>query len=69
MTFRTEPRVKVAVAFNEMISSLGPDRRTEFVLTQSLGLSYADAAELCEAGGHHPVPHPRPVPWAPGDVS
>ena len=29
------------------IDGLEPDRRTAFVLTQVLGLSYAEAAEVC----------------------
>jgi RNA polymerase sigma-70 factor (ECF subfamily) len=30
-----------------LLSSLGPDRRAAFVLTQVLGLSYADTAAVC----------------------
>jgi RNA polymerase sigma-70 factor (ECF subfamily) len=32
----------------EAISALDPDRRSAFVLTQVAGLSYAEAAEVCE---------------------
>lgn len=36
------------VALDGLVQTLEPDRRTAFVLTQILGLSYADAAEACE---------------------
>ncbi|GAB3880939.1 sigma-70 family RNA polymerase sigma factor [Kibdelosporangium lantanae] len=36
------------VVLEELVRSLDPDRREAFVLTQTLGLSYADAAEVCE---------------------
>jgi RNA polymerase sigma-70 factor (ECF subfamily) len=36
------------VAVADLIGRLGPDRRAAFVLTQVLGLSYAEAARVCE---------------------
>ncbi|NHC15504.1 sigma-70 family RNA polymerase sigma factor [Motilibacter deserti] len=36
-----------SVALADLISRLGQDRREAFVLTQALGLSYAEAAEVC----------------------
>jgi RNA polymerase sigma-70 factor, ECF subfamily len=41
----TDPSSGIAVA--DFISRLEGDRRTAFVLTQVLGLSYAEAAEVC----------------------
>lgn len=35
------------VAVRMLVSSLEPDRREAFVLTQVLGLSYAEAADVC----------------------
>lgn len=35
------------MAANEMLAHLGPERRTAFVLTQLLRLSYAEAAVVC----------------------
>nr|WP_307793339.1 sigma-70 family RNA polymerase sigma factor [Amycolatopsis sp. MtRt-6] len=35
------------VVLDHLVAALEPDRRDAFVLTQSLGLSYADAAEVC----------------------
>jgi RNA polymerase sigma-70 factor (ECF subfamily) len=35
------------VLLDELIRRLEPDRRSAFVLTQALGLSYAEAAEVC----------------------
>jgi len=35
------------VVLDELVRALDPDRREAFVLTQTLGLSYADAAEIC----------------------
>ncbi len=35
------------VAYGMLVNSLAPDRREAFVLTQVVGLSYADAAEVC----------------------
>ncbi|HEY8474809.1 MAG TPA: sigma-70 family RNA polymerase sigma factor [Natronosporangium sp.] len=36
------------VALRELIDRLDPDRRAAFVATQVLGLSYAEAAEVCD---------------------
>lgn len=36
------------VALRELIDRLDPDRRTAFIATQVLGLSYAEAAEVCD---------------------
>lgn len=36
------------LALHELIATLDEDRRTAFVLTQVLGLSYVDAAKTCE---------------------
>jgi RNA polymerase sigma-70 factor (ECF subfamily) len=36
------------VAHHDLLARLDPDRRTAFVLTQLLGLSYAEAAQACE---------------------
>ncbi|HEX6341106.1 sigma-70 family RNA polymerase sigma factor [Umezawaea sp.] len=36
------------VALHDAVSSLDPDRGAAFVLTQALGLSYAEAAEVCD---------------------
>jgi RNA polymerase sigma-70 factor (ECF subfamily) len=35
------------VELDEAVAALDPDRRTAFVLTQVAGLSYAEAAEVC----------------------
>ncbi len=35
------------VAYGMLINALAPDRREAFVLTQIVGLPYADAAEVC----------------------
>jgi len=35
------------VAIDDAVSSLDPDRRDAFVLTQILGLSYVETAEVC----------------------
>jgi RNA polymerase sigma-70 factor, ECF subfamily len=42
-----EPDVADASAVEELLSRLAPDRREAFVLTQVVGLSYAEAAEVC----------------------
>ena len=44
---QAEPGFAEDVVLNELISALDPERRTAFVLTQLLGLSYAEAAEVC----------------------
>ncbi len=36
-----------AVELNELIDRLDPERRSAFVLTQILGVSYAEAAQIC----------------------
>lgn len=36
-----------ASAIDHLVATLEPDRRAAFVLTQLLGLSYAEAAEVC----------------------
>jgi RNA polymerase sigma-70 factor (ECF subfamily) len=38
---------EAGVVLEELVRALDPDRREAFVLTQTLGLSYADAAEVC----------------------
>lgn len=37
-----------AVALDDAVAALDEDRRAAFVLTQVVGLSYAEAAEVCE---------------------
>jgi RNA polymerase sigma-70 factor (ECF subfamily) len=37
-----------AVELDDAVAALDPDRRAAFVLTQVVGLSYAEAAEVCE---------------------
>lgn len=39
--------VAESVALRELLDRLDPDRRLAFVLTQMIGLSYAEAAEVC----------------------
>jgi len=43
--FETDPAGLVAL--DELVEGLDPDRREAFVLTQLLGLGYAEAAEVC----------------------
>jgi RNA polymerase sigma-70 factor (ECF subfamily) len=45
---RTEPDGSGAVDVSLSLASLSPDRREAFVLTQLLGLPYADAAAVCQ---------------------
>jgi RNA polymerase sigma-70 factor (ECF subfamily) len=50
---RTDPRDVESprtgeVELDDAMSALAPDRREAFVLTQVTGLSYAEAAEVCE---------------------
>lgn len=46
---RGEPaRLDEAVALHELVRGLAPDRREAFVLTQMLGFSYDEAAEVCQ---------------------
>lgn len=42
------PAAMGSVAENELLAALSPERRAAFVLTQLLGLSYAEAAEACD---------------------
>jgi RNA polymerase sigma-70 factor (ECF subfamily) len=44
----TVPDASGGVAGADLLSRLDPERRTAFVLTQLLGLSYAEAAVVCE---------------------
>lgn len=41
------PAIDAAHALHALIDSLDPDRREAFVLTQLVGCSYAEAAEIC----------------------
>ncbi|MEO6090028.1 MAG: sigma-70 family RNA polymerase sigma factor [Umezawaea sp.] len=41
------PGFAEGVVLNEVVASLDPERGAAFLLTQTLGLSYADAAEVC----------------------
>jgi RNA polymerase sigma-70 factor, ECF subfamily len=43
-----EPDPAGLVAVEELVGGLTPDRREAFVLTQVVGLSYAEAAEVCD---------------------
>lgn len=43
-----EPARTGEVDLDAALAALEPDRRTAFVLTQLVGLSYAEAAEVCE---------------------
>jgi RNA polymerase sigma-70 factor (ECF subfamily) len=45
---RTTADPSALVALVDLVGSLDVDRRTAFVLTQLLGLSYDDAARVCE---------------------
>jgi RNA polymerase sigma-70 factor (ECF subfamily) len=42
------PDLAGAVAAADLLGRLEPDRRAAFVLTQMLGLSYAETAEVCD---------------------
>jgi RNA polymerase sigma-70 factor (ECF subfamily) len=44
---RVVPGSEEAVVLNQLIAGLDPQRRAAFVLTQLLGLSYAEAGEVC----------------------
>lgn len=46
--FPGSPRFEEHVVLGELIAALPPDRREAFVLTQALGLSYGDAAQVCD---------------------
>jgi RNA polymerase sigma-70 factor (ECF subfamily) len=41
------PGFDVRIALENLVASLEPERREAFLLTQTIGLSYADAAEVC----------------------
>lgn len=43
-----EPDPGQAIAVEALLSGLDPDRRLAFVLTQVLGLSYQEAAQICD---------------------
>jgi RNA polymerase sigma-70 factor (ECF subfamily) len=45
---RPAPDVADGVALRAVLSALDPDRRQAFVLTQLVGLSYGEAAEVCD---------------------
>jgi RNA polymerase sigma-70 factor (ECF subfamily) len=45
-TATPEPEPGQRLGAADLLARLGPDRRTAFVLTQMLGLSYAEAAEV-----------------------
>jgi RNA polymerase sigma-70 factor, ECF subfamily len=42
------PRFEEGVALRDLIGGLSPERREAFIATQILGLSYAEAAEVCD---------------------
>ncbi|OJF12011.1 sigma-70 family RNA polymerase sigma factor [Couchioplanes caeruleus] len=46
-TAADRPRFEEHVALRDLLSGLAPERREAFVATQVLGLSYAEAAEVC----------------------
>jgi RNA polymerase sigma-70 factor (ECF subfamily) len=41
------PGIDDAVALDQLINTLDPDRREAFLLTQTFGLPYSDAAAIC----------------------
>ena len=43
-----EPDPAGAISVEALLSGLDPDRRLAFVLTQVLGLSYQEAADICD---------------------
>lgn len=45
---RTVPDPAGEVAANDLLARLHPERRAAFVLTQVVGLSYAEAAAVCD---------------------
>ena len=45
---RSGARFEDGVLLNRLLADLAPDRREAFVATQVLGLSYAEAAEVCD---------------------
>jgi len=48
MDFRASPGPSGRVELQQAVAALESDRREAFVLTRMLGLSYAEAAEVCE---------------------
>jgi RNA polymerase sigma-70 factor (ECF subfamily) len=42
------PEAALAGGLDDLVAGLEPDRRLAFVLTQVLGCSYAEAAEVCD---------------------
>ncbi|QSB14694.1 sigma-70 family RNA polymerase sigma factor [Natronosporangium hydrolyticum] len=44
----TSPRFEEQVALRELLAGLTEERRLAFIATQVLGLSYAEAAEVCD---------------------
>jgi RNA polymerase sigma-70 factor (ECF subfamily) len=47
LAIETQPPAVGSAAEDELLAALDPDRRAAFVLTQLLGLTYAEAAEAC----------------------
>ncbi|MFI5934342.1 sigma-70 family RNA polymerase sigma factor [Actinoplanes sp. NPDC051494] len=47
-TAADRPRFEEDVALRDLLAGLAPERREAFVATQLLGLSYAEAAEVCD---------------------
>src|SRR5699024_8588501 len=48
MDFRASPGPSGRVELQQAVAALESDRREALVLTRMLGLSYAEAAEVCE---------------------
>ncbi|MBB2947846.1 RNA polymerase sigma factor (sigma-70 family) [Actinoplanes lutulentus] len=44
----SRPRFEEQQALTDLLAGLSDERREAFVVTQVLGLSYAEAAEVCE---------------------
>ena len=44
----SQPRFEDEVAMRDLLGGLSPERREAFVTTQVLGMSYAEAAEICD---------------------
>jgi RNA polymerase sigma-70 factor, ECF subfamily len=47
-TERTEPDAGQEITVTDLVSRLEPERRAAFVLTQMLGLSYRETAQVCQ---------------------
>jgi RNA polymerase sigma-70 factor (ECF subfamily) len=47
-TVGDRPRFEEDLALRDLLDALSPERREAFVATQLLGLSYAEAAEVCD---------------------